>query len=435
MRLARSTPLRYLLRRFIYQQRFTSDGKNTNFAEQMELFDTSIPTMEKILTILQDAESNKENPAEATQDTDFLLDRKIAIPKDTFHAFFGLKVLEYNIIRMLNDAEVVEKYSVFDKINAESCGVILKHHTETLRDNFIWLNDASILSRLGTAFISNPVRLSNELRPQLKRKAAQILVGFEDIDRTPKFPYDLPEIRLPNPFRGLLDHPMMIRKGLSLKKRPANLLCFLVDDRKFLEVFLGKLRSSLLPGLLLNIMKCQKFEGSTAFKLLLIKHLKNPESKFYKKNPLDAFGQSTIDELESEIAVLKAIVTHKSNLITRLDSFGIYKDSMAELDAQRFKSSEDIVGILARSFDRYFSACYRVDAKHCDEWVACLLTFYQENWKDVRIFEEYFKESINGFKDRLAHAALTKLQTAWTCSLHKKTRKSKKGGRQSLVSS
>lgn len=400
----------------------------------MELFDTSIPTMEKILTILQDAEHNKENSAEASSDREYLLDRQIAAPKDSFHYSFGLKVLEYNILRTINDAEIVEKYSVFDNISAESCEVILKHHAETLRDNFIWLNDASTLSRLGTAFINNPVHLSNELRPQLRRKAAQILVGFENVEKSPKLTYDLPEIRLPNPFRGLVDHPMMIRKGLSLKKRPANLLCFLVDDKKFLEVFLGKLRSSLLPGLLLNIMKCQKFEGSTAFKLLLIKHLKNPESNFYKTNPLDAFGHSRIDELESEIAVLKAIVTHKSNLITRLDSFGIYKNSMAELDARRFKSSEDIVGTLGSSFDRYFGACYRVDAKHCDEWVACLLTFYQENWKDVRIFEEYFKESINGFKDQLAHAALTKLKTAWT-SLHKKTRKSKKGRRQSLVSS
>lgn len=427
--------LRYPKKSFLHFKRLTNSKNNVKFAEQMELFDTSIPTMEKILTILQHAESNKEQSAVIKNKDPVTQHEEISLSQTKSHSMLGLKVLDYNLIRILNDAEVVEKYKSFINVSPESCEVILNNHAETLRESLLWLSDISVLSNLGESFRKDPVRMSNELRPKLREIAAQSLVDFEKVEQKPKFTYDIPEIRLPNPFRGSIEHPMIIRKGLSLKKRPLNLLCFLLDNKCFLESFFGKLRSALLPALLLNVMKCQSLEGSRAFKVLLEKHLKSPESNHFRLNPIDSFGKASVDDLEGEMTALKAIVAHKSKLLTRLDSFGIYKDSLAEVNSDSVRSSEDVVRILAGSFDRYFGACYRLDAKGCDEWVERLISFYKESSSEMQLIEELYLESINSFRDQISQATLRKFLTTWSLTKHKQQKNSKKARPQTLRSS
>lgn len=406
--------LRSITKKLAIPCRSLSNRNDIKFADHMELLDTSIPTMEKILTILQDAESNKIEPQESHEDNEDSPGPKGNILQKEYHAFLGLKVVDYDVLRFLNDAEVVKKDQSFENIKPETCEVILKHYAENLRQALIGSKDSPSLASIGDAFLQSPVKLQNQLRPRLKAKAMQSFSDFEKIQQAPKLTFDFQDINLPNPFRGREKHPMQLRKGLSLKRRPNNLLCFLLDDEKVLATFLRKLKSSLKPALILNFMKCQSLEGNAAFKILLTKHLKDPDSVFFRSNPLDSLGGVPLDHLESELTVLKAIVAHKSNILLRLNSFGIYQSSVPDIDLKRVKTSEDIVMTLARSFDRYFGACYRLDARSCDAWVAGLLKFYHDNWNRKEIFEAYFLEGINEFRDLLTRATLRSLLARWS---------------------
>lgn len=400
----------------------------------MEHLDSSIPTMEKILSILQDAETNIEKTDQHVSNEGVLQGTVTAATKES-HALLGVKALDYHIFRLLNDAGIVSKYTVFENIKPETCDYILKQHAEILREKFLWLNNALASSDIGEKFLQNPAHLHSELRPLLSQRLSQMLIDFNRVKKTPNLVLDFTNIRTPNPFRGRIDHPMMMRKGLNFEKTPLNLFCFIVDDHDVLSAFLGKLKSHLHPGLLLNLMKSQALEGNSAFKLLMTKHLKDDEAQFRLRHPIDSFGQTSIHELDSDLSVVKAIVAHKSRLLSRLDSLGIYTDSFAQLATSKIKDNEDIVNILASAFDRYFGACYRLDAKYCDNWVAGLLDFYLENWDEKWIFEKHFEQCITEFRDKLTQATLHRLLKTWAGKQGKNKGKHKPSVDQSLVSS
>lgn len=136
-----------------------------------------------------------------------------------------------------------------------------------------------------------------------------------------------------------------------------------------------------------------------------------------QRTPRNDFNLKDDEELESHLAVLKAIVAHKSNILTRLDSLRIYRSSISKADFSSLKSSE-VMKLLGRSFDRYFSACYRADAKQCDFWVKDLVQFYRHNWSSEDFFEDMFAESINNLRERLTSATLQRLQETWTPMLN-----------------
>lgn len=382
----------------------------------MEELDSSIPTMEKILTILRDAEEHNDKTLLFSEtNTNSIVDEETSLCR--FHTALGAKLLNYQIHRLLNDLDIVGKYNGFENIKPDTCEHIFKHYTSALRESYLRKQNSVPFASLGEGFLLNPVQLNNKIRPQLNDIASQILMGYNDTKLPSKFSSNFPVIKLPNPFRGKVKHPLIFQKGLNAKGKPLNILPFLLDDEHILEDFLNKLRSSILPKLIVNLMKAQEVEGRAAFQLLITKYLGEFE---LCKGPLEAvndFNLKDDEELESHLAVLKAIVAHKSNILTRLDSLRIYRSSISKVDFSSLKSSE-VMKLLGRSFDRYFSACYRADAKQCDFWVKDLVQFYRHNWSSEDFFEDMFAESINNLRERLTSATLQRLQETWTPMLN-----------------
>lgn len=396
--------------------RWRSDRKDSNFkfASNLDAVDPSIHTMEKILSILQTAETS-DTLASVSDDAEVAVLSTTDFQKNFFSSL-GSNVFEYQVTKALGRLQIINYYSVFKEVDQETTQSIFARYSSIFKDRYTWQIDSrsNLMNELGHLFAENPLRTLAVLDAKFNQMCKSLLVDFAGLKIHKPFEFDFPLIRFYQPFRATTEDPLIIRKGLSMQKHPLNLLAVMVDDKDVLTEFLLRSRSKILAGLLHNIMTTQTIEGAQAFKILVKRILKDMDPEITIHSPFESYHvASATTESDTDIEIVKAIVASKSKLMERLLPYRDYKFSLLKLAEEKLDSNEKMVKLLAGVFDRFFGVCYRVDARYCNEWVEKLVRFYLENDKNEAMFEQLFKDSIRNFQTTFASLKLEKFSFQW----------------------
>lgn len=395
--------------------RFRSDRKDASFrfASNLDAIDPSIHTMEKILLILQTAESSNSS-ASVSQNTDVALSR--ADFEDNFYSSLGSSVFDYQVTKVLGRLQITNYYRVFREVDPDTTKSIFERYTSVFKDRYIWQmeNRSNVMNDLGHLFAETPLRTLASLDAKFNQMCKSLLVDYSGLKTHKPFEFDFGPINFYQPFRSTVEDPLIIRKGLSMQKYPLNLLAMMVDDKDLLAHFLVRSRSKILADLLHNIMATQTIEGAQAFKILVKRILKDMDPEMTIHSPFEGYHMAKLSaENDTDIEIVKAIVASKSKLMERLLPYRDYKFSLLKLAEETQDSNEKIVKLLAGVFDRFFGVCYRLDAKYCNEWVEKLVHFYLDNDKNEAMFERLFKDSIQNFHNTVAALKLEKFSFQW----------------------
>ncbi|KAF5213091.1 hypothetical protein E0198_000606 [Clavispora lusitaniae] len=370
--------------------------------------------MEKILSILHTAESTTvQNAAPEKKVADTLTPEEF---HQRFYSSLGSNVVEYQVTRMLSRLEIVNYYKVFQEVDPETTQNIFSRYASIFKDRYMWQIDPSenAMTELGLQFAENPSRTLSALDSKFHHMSKSLLTNFSELRKNDRFEFDFGPIELYQPFRSSTEDPLILRKGLSMKRHPLNLLAVMINDKKVLCEFLSRSRSEISPDLLLNFMTIQGIEGAQAFKILVKRILKDMDPEQTIRSPFESYHVANVStESDSDIEIVKAIVASRSKLMERLLPYRDYKFGLSKLDDDKQDSNEKIVKILASLFDRYFGVCYRLDAKYCNEWVQNLVNFYLENDRNEALFEQLFKDSIINFQTNIASSKLEKMTFHW----------------------
>ncbi|QFZ25460.1 hypothetical protein EJF18_10555 [Clavispora lusitaniae] len=397
-------------------RRFLSDKQNGGFkfANNLDSIDPSIHTMEKILSILHTAESTTvQNAAPEKKVADTLTPEEF---HQRFYSSLGSNVVEYQVTRMLSRLEIVNYYKVFQEVDPETTQSIFSRYASIFKDRYMWQIDPSenAMTELGLQFAENPSRTLSALDSKFHHMSKSLLTNFSELRKNDRVEFDFGPVELYQPFRSSTEDPLILRKGLSMKRHPLNLLAVMINDKKVLCEFLSRSRSEISPDLLLNFMTIQGIEGAQAFKILVKRILKDMDPEQTIRSPFESYHVANVStESDSDIEIVKAIVASRSKLMERLLPYRDYKFGLSKLDDDKQDSNEKVVKILASLFDRYFGVCYRLDAKYCNEWVQNLVNFYLENDRNEALFEQLFKDSIINFQTNIASSKLEKMTFHW----------------------
>lgn len=387
--------------------RFNEKERNDiDFAGTLGSLDSSINTMEKILTVLQNAQSNTQTgPIQSIPKEQ--ISSKVSESK--FLAGLGNNVFELKVIQVLNDMEIINNYDVFKQVGPEATKSILGRYVSALKGRYTWEEDtsATAMENIGRRFAGLPLQCQASLASKIRKLSPAVLVDVGGL-KAPPFQFDFPTINMFLPFRYHTQDPLVLRKGLSMKRNPLNLLAIMVNDVDVVSTFLSRSRSKISPLLLQNFMASQSLEGAAAFKLLIKKHLRNLEPERAILSPFEGRGAS-----DSDMEIVKAIVASRSKLMLRIMSYRDYKFGLLNLNYQKYNTNEKVVQILADIFDRFFGVCYRADAKYCDTWVKNLIEFYLDHGSNEELFEQLFADCINNFKLIFTTMRLEKNKFEW----------------------
>lgn len=396
--------------------RYRSDKKDSSFrfATNLDAVDPSIHTMEKILSILQTAESS-HGPSPAHDDAKVSPLSRAEFEKN-FYSSLGSSVFDYQVTKVLGRLQIIHYYKVFREVNPETTKSIFERYTSVFKDRYIWQmnSQSNVLAGLGYLFAENPLRTLAVLDAKFDQMCKSLLVDFPGLKKNKPFKFDFRPIQFYQPFRAAIEDPLIMHKGLSMQKYPLNLLALMIDDKEVLVQFLLRSQSKILADLLHNSMAIQTIEGAQAFKILVKRILKDMDPEMTIHSPFESYHMANVSaENDSDIEIVKAIVASRSKLLERLVPYRDYKFSLLKLADEKQDNNEKIVKLLAGLFDRFFGVCYRMDAKYCNEWVGRLVQFYLANNKNEAMFERLFKESIQNFHTTVASLKLEKFTFQW----------------------
>lgn len=371
--------------------------------------------MEKILTILQDAETTSHD-GQVQESSKYSQSTKLLSFTERFFNSLGNDVFEYKVYQVLNSLEVVNRYDVFQRVSPETTKNIFSQYLTIFKDRYIWKldSDPDAMEKLGRLFGENPRLTMASLSAKLNKLSSSLLVDGFDLRTKDNFKFDFLDINFYQPFKHATEDPLVLRKGLSMKQHPLNLLVTMVNDENVLNTFLKRSRSSISPLKLQNFMVAQSLEGSQAFKIIVKRYLRNSDPERTIHSPFEGYHLgSSKSETDSDIEIVKAIVASRSRLVDRLLSYRDYKFGLLRMDESKQDTNEKVVKILANIFDRFFGVCYRMDAKYCNGWVENLIEFYLQNDKNEKLFEQLFKDSILNFRQAYVGLKFDKLQFHW----------------------
>lgn len=392
-------------------------NKKTNipFARTLDPVESSVHTMEKILTILHDAESaSHEEQVTVAEATRTSVDSENFSQK--FFRSLGTDVFEYKVIQVLNSLEIVNQYDVFQLVSPETTKNIYGQYLSIFKDRYLRKLDPDVnaLETLGRQFGELPLPTLASLTSKLKNLSSSLLVHGLHLPNREHFKFDFPDVLFYQPFKQITTDPLVLRKGLSMGHYPLNLLATMVNDPNVLETFLKRSRSTVPVLKLQNFMVAQSLEGSQAFKIVVKRYLRNSDPEKTIHSPFEGYhaANSTVED-GSDIEIVKAIVASRSRLTDRLLPYRDYKFALLSMDESEQDTNEKVVKILANIFDRFFGVCYRLDAKYCNDWAEDLIEFYLQNAENEKLFEQLFKDSIFSFRQAYAGLKFDNFKFKW----------------------
>lgn len=385
------------------------------FARSLDPVESSIHTMDKILTILRDAESTSHSEEVSGKAKVVSEDSELGY-EDRFFSSLGNDVFEYRVILVLNKLQVVNHYSVFQQVSPETTKNIFRQYMDIFKERYTWKvnGNPESFGDLGRLFGQSPLSTMASLTAKINQLSSSLLVDGPEIRKKNQFKFDFPDVLFYQPFKVATEDPLVLRKGLSMHNHPLNLLATMVNDESVLKTFLERSRSQVSLLKLQNFMVAQSLEGSQAFKILVKRYLRHLDPETTIHSPFEGYHLANSDpDTESDIEIVKAIVASRSRLMDRLLPYRDYKFALLSMNESQQDTNEKVVKILADMFDRFFGVCYRIDAKYCDEWVEKLIVFYLQNEKNEALFEQLFKESILNFRQAYAGLQFDNFQFRW----------------------
>lgn len=394
----------------------TSLLKNINipFARSLDTVESSVHTMEKILTILQDAESASQEEQVAASET-----KEDVVEKSFSQRFFhslGNDVFDYKVIQVLNSLQIINQYDVFQHVSPETTKNIYGQYLAIFKDRYLRKldPDTDALEKLGRQFGELPLPTLASLTSKLSKLSSSLLVDGAELPKREPFKFDFTDILFYQPFKLATADPLVLRKGLSMGNHPLNLLATMVNDEDVVKTFLKRSQSSILPLKLQNFMVAQSLEGSQAFKLVVKRSLRNSDPEKTIHSPFEGYHTATSSvDVDSDIEIVKAIVASRSRLVDRLLPFRDYKFALLSMDETQQDTNEKVVKLLANIFDRFFGVCYRLDAKYCNDWAEQLIEFYLQNAENEKLFEQLFRDCIFSFRQAYAGLKFDKFKFKW----------------------
>lgn len=376
--------------------------------QQFESSDSSISTMEKILTILRDAQST-------SPDTHLLdgpiIEKKGSFDEKRFHFRLGQDVIDYSILSVLNLENHILHNKVFGEVGPDITKVITQRAIANTADRLHSQEDHASFAPLamGYAFAERPSLTISKLKGRVSKfrtpKAGENIKHVID---------SLPMVKFGEPFREKTLDPLALVKNTSMKKFPLNLFLLMIDDERVMQTFIRRSRASLTPCLALNIMSVQQLEGSLAFKILVKKHLRNIDPLRVSDSPFEGFHRYPASSDDTDIEIVKAIAASRSRLVKRLESYRDYTFGLMNILPEEYSTNEAIVKWLASLFDRFFGSLYRSHTKYCDLWVKNLISFYLDNQANEELFERLFFECVRDFRKCIDKAKFDQHQFRWS---------------------
>lgn len=388
--------------------------RSIKFSKSLEPVESSIHTMEKILTILHDAESQSHDVQTSSPELPHKYSRTGFAAR--FDTSLGNDVFEFSVTKVLNKLQIVNEYDIFQTVSTETAESIYRQYMNIIKDRYTWKVDPDVgaMEKLGRSFAENPLPTLASLSSQIDKLCGSLLVGGIDLSNKQQFQFDFPYIRIDQPIKQATSDPLILRKGLGMRRHPLTLLAFMVNDPDVIRGFLKRSRSKIPVLKIEKFMVAQSLEGSQAFKIIVKRYLRGSDPSKTIHSPFEGYHSATSNpESDSDIEIVKAIVASKSRLLDRLLPYRDYHFSFLRMHELSQDTNEKVVKILADLFDRYFGICYKKDARYCDEWVQNLIEFYLANELNEELFERLFKDSINNFRQIYSNLANDKFKLYW----------------------
>lgn len=383
--------------------------QNVTFVDPLEQLDSSIDTMNKILSILNNAES-QEKQAESAEK----LPISVPSPEEFRYRFYsqlGNDVFKYKALTCLNERDLIITHSMFREVDDKRTLGILHMYISMLMDP---LRGQKILPKenmeqLGMLFGRDPRKCLSKLTGPIEQGCTELIGPSAGKNMEFGFPLWI----FVNVREDSAD-PLFIRKALSAKTFQQNIPAVMINDENVVNRFVRKWNTNLTPRVLSNFMAAQAEEGSLAFKILVKKHLQHTDPQLTIYSPFESFHHpANGEDSESDIDIVKAIVASRSKLLQRLMNMRSYKQSLRSLREANYDTNEKIIKCLANLFDRYFGACYKNDAKYCDGWAGGLVEFYLKNGTNERLFKQLFGDAVRDFQELINSLRMDHVHERW----------------------
>lgn len=371
---------------------------------------SSVKTMEKILDILHDAEeqsSSSKEPKVAVHGVEALDDSKYM---NEFATRLGEEILEYKVIRHLNDKEVIANNSsiwgnipsVYGEYVKDFISAYVQMNSSFFKSNEITFNGRlNYFQSITKYFIENDSRCLQRISREI-----EILERHEPPRSYEKKTYNFPRISLPPPYPYDSNNPLVIMKAFSTKKE-LNLLPFIINDADVIENLIVRNqnvnKNEITPSeMIQSMMEAQELEGSKLFTIMIKKSL-------YATNQLN--NQVIIDDLINN-ETMKSIIACESRIPSRLFSYNNYKIALSKSNIIHIDDDLKILELLKSQFDRFFALFYRISAFEADKWANKLVEFYgTDSPLDTKNLSN---SSIKYFKDFLSSVEMELNKAKWT---------------------
>ncbi|GEQ69793.1 hypothetical protein JCM33374_g3467 [Metschnikowia sp. JCM 33374] len=381
-----------------------------------ELFlDSSINTMEQILTILRNAHGTKTETRETILDQ---YDSDLNAFRQRLLSFLGDDVFSLRTVDILIDLQLRNDIDIFKDSPSNHTKTVLQRYISAFRDQYSRDSLSFSMKDIGKSFKENAQKTNSLLNNKIRRTALNAMKDMPPGHKNSPLNFEFCQFNLYNPFRNGTADPFALRKGLSTKKHPTNLFSAMVNNEKVIRGFLSLIdkKSPTTPTVVQNIMTAQSFHGDLAFKVAVKWALVDTDPRSLLETPFEFYHLGTPDEM-NKINQFKAIVASRSMLLKRLAWFYPYRKSLAMLEEKNFDSKEKIVAIMADIFDRFFGICYKLDAKYCEQWVQNLMDFYSHNIKNEAFLDRLLEESVAEFREVVSKSSFNTFGARWSQNL------------------
>lgn len=358
--------------------------------------------MERILGILKDAETITSKERHGLESF-----------KARYHTSLGSEVLNYSIIRVLSEIEIVDKLEQFKDATPEETVNMFQQYVTLLTSAYKDTIDTSTSSveQIGRLFGEDPQSTLRFLRSTIWSLRRTIVKGMTMEQEKKRFQFDFPAVWFFQPFREASFDPLVLDLRLGMKNHPLNLLLVSLDDKDVWKEFLKRSQSKVSLDRLQRFLIIQELEGKEAFKIAAKLYLQSVDPGRTIHSPFEGYHNDISDaDTESDIEMVKAIAAGRSQFMRRLHNYRDYKIALTKLDPSKWDTNQKIVELTSRMFDRFFGASFRNDSNTCFSWVEHFIEFYLENQQNEQYFESVFHDSMETFSQACLSAnADTKL--------------------------
>ncbi|OBA20537.1 hypothetical protein METBIDRAFT_16498, partial [Metschnikowia bicuspidata var. bicuspidata NRRL YB-4993] len=371
--------------------------------------DSSINTMERILSILHNAHSTKMETRDSVLK---LYDSAPEAFESKNMALLGENIFDLKTIDILIDLQLGSNVDIFKRSNPSHARNILQKYISAFKDQYARDSSYLCMESLGRSYAENTRKANATLNNAIRRTASKAMIGESILHDEPPIHLDFCRLNTYNPFRNDIMDPFALQKGLSTKKHPANLFGAMINDQRVLLSFLHNLKKRISPLTIQNIMVAQSMFGNLALKSVVKRRLLSTDPRMPLDTPFEFYHLDITDE-NNKLKEFKAIVVYRSMILNRLEWFPPFRKSLAELEENKYDSMEKIIAIMADTFDRFFGLCFKTDAKYCDKWVENLMTFYTRNKSNEIFFQHLLDDAVVYFKEKVSQLSFETYSSKW----------------------